>query len=257
MQKITSAQNPLIKKVKKLGTSRKFRDEEGLIVLDGVHLVEEYFANVKMIQSADVLVTESFLKSNEYDKFKSLENQTVVPDDLLEKIAPTKTPGGILVIATTPSFKASQLQNSKLQTALILDHLQDPGNVGTILRTAVAGGVDAVYLYQCADIWSPKCLRAGQGAQFYDAVNFIEVESTSEIRTSFGGMVYGMSLEKDSQNFYETKFPGSHAFALGNEGQGLTSQVQEICDKFCYIPMQNNFESLNVGVTAGICLFRR
>ena len=230
-----------IKKIKKLGISKKFRDEENLIVLDGIHLTEEWIKQYSISNIQHIIIGREFLEHSEYEKFKDLENQIVLPDDLFAKISPTKTPSGILTVALKPDAPSLPLSSSAPTKALILDHLQDPGNIGTILRTAVAAGCDAVYLYECADIWSPKSLRAGQGAQFYKQLQIIEAKTPEGIKENFDGTIYGLSLEDKSQNFFEAKRSDSHAFALGNEGQGLCKEIQELCDEFLYIPMQNNF----------------
>ncbi len=255
MNKITSAQNPLIKQIKKLGTSKKYREIEGKLILDGIHVVEEFLLHTTNHSPLTTLIlSESFLSHAEYHKFKLLESQSIiVPDDLLTKITPTKTPEGILAIIPHPqSFNPSNSQ-SPPKKAILLDNLQDPGNIGTIIRTAVAAGYNTIYTYNGADIWSPKTLRASQGAHFHFSLQIISLPQPFNLSIP----LYGLSLSSESQNFFETELPSSHILAFGNEGQGLSPEIIENCQKLLHIPMQNEFESLNVGIAAGICMFHQ
>lgn len=251
--KITSKQNYLIKEISKLSKSKKFRDEAHLMVLDGIHLCEEL---LKQQGTFKYLFTTSKFKLNpEFKKFSNTENIIEIEEVLMQKISPSKTPIGILGIAEKPSIQET---NSKITEnfILLLENIQDPGNLGTMIRTAVAAGVKAIFCDKnCSDVFSPKVLRAAMGAHFYTKI--FENFDLEEIPNLFDGDIVGTILADSSENIFKTKFSTRTAFLFGNEGCGISKDLEKICTKKVIIPMKNNFESLNVSISAGICLFEK
>lgn len=251
IEKITSPQNPLIKKIQKLGKSTSARRKERIIILDGIHLVQEVINKNLTANIEQVFYTRVSRKNREI--FKIIDRIGVkraieVSDNVMEKIATTTTPTGIIATYKKPNSPSI----GKEKFVVLLDHIADPGNMGTILRTAISMGAQAFFCSpDCVDIWSPKVLRASQGAHFYTKIfdNF----DLSTIKEVFDGKIFGTFLDETAQDVFQTDLTGKVGLCFGNEGKGINPQAAKICEKKIYIPMQNDFESLNVGVAAGIC----
>lgn len=238
--KITSAQNATIKQFNHFNR----RKTPNLILLDGPHLNLEYFKASQKCPT-QTIVTKRFMDNIEFEPFKNWPNLIEVPDSLMAKISPTKSPAGILSLAEKPN----PLKARKTDLVIILENLQDPGNLGTMLRTSLAMGVDQVLCFgQTTDLWSPKALRAGMGAQFYvptDTLN--DIEAWAE---SFTGSVMATSLQ--GENLWQQPLPEKVAFVFGNEGQGVTPETLALCKSHIKIPMHANAESLNVASALAI-----
>ncbi|MDH3324171.1 MAG: RNA methyltransferase [Candidatus Peregrinibacteria bacterium] len=245
VKNITSAQNQIIKDVVKLATSSKARREEGLVILDGVHLCEEYLKTQDNASFEMLFFAERFSQNSEFSQFKNQENLIEIADSLMTKISPSKSPIGILGVAKID--KPEPLENSFI---LICENIQDPGNLGTIIRSGASFGVDAIFCENCADAFSPKVLRASMGGVFYTKI--FENIGLEEIRKNFDGQILGATLKDNSENIFTTNLPERVAFLVGNEGAGITPEAEKICDGFVKIPMTNNFESLNVAVATSI-----
>lgn len=249
--KITSTQNQILKKAHKLSTLKKTRHELGLTILDGIHLLEEYLKFNAAPQT--IIVSEKFSQSLGYKKLKKELNAETegleVPDDLLAKIAPTKTPSGILsIIKTPPPYPISHAPTK----ILLLDHLQDPGNVGTIIRSAVAAGFEAIYTLQTCEIWSPKTLRASQGAHFYP-IHLEEIQDLNNLpKTNW----YALSCDPKADHIFKTTLASPLGFIVGNEGGGVSEEIQKLSPHPIHIPMAYQFESLNAAISASICMFQ-
>jgi len=245
--KITSAQNPTIKKF----TGFNRRKTPDLILLDGAHLNTEYLkatGNKPQI----TLVSETFMASNEFKDFSTWNDLICVPDSLMAKAGSTKSSAGILSLAFVPKV----IKTNASDLTLIFENVQDPGNVGTMLRTANAmSATQILILGQGADIWSAKCLRAGMGAQFY--VNCQTLDDLASWKQNFTGTLVSTSLQGD--NLWSSPLPSPLALVFGNEGQGVTSATNQLCDQHLKIPMSEQAESLNVASSLAILTheFRR
>lgn len=238
--KITSAQNTTIKQFS--GFNRRKTPE--LILLDGPHLNQEYFKATQQ-EPRQTLVSKRFKTTEEFQEFEHWHSLVEIPDSLMLKISPTKSPAGILSLAAKPK----QLTSKKEQLVIILENIQDPGNLGTMLRTSLSMGVSQVLLLDnSVDLWSPKSLRAGMGAQFYLPTNPIsDLKNWSQ---TFEGPVLATSLQ--GENLWQHPLPEKLALVFGNEGQGVTTATQTICSQLVKIPMQANTESLNVASSLAI-----
>jgi RNA methyltransferase, TrmH family len=143
---------------------------------------------------------------------------------------------------------------SEVKFALMLEDIQDPGNLGSMLRTALGAGVEAVYLSKgCTDAWSPKALRGGQGAQFNLAI--IEGVDLVETIHNFAGETYATTL--DGESLYAQDLSKSSAFLIGNEGAGLSDKIVKAVSHQISIPMHHSLESLNAAAATAVCLFER
>ena len=138
--------------------------------------------------------------------------------------------------------------------ALMLEDIQDPGNLGSMIRTALGAGVQAIYLSKgCTDAWSPKALRGGQGAQFY--VPIIEGVDIVSAMQNFAGNTYATTMAGESLYMQDLTQPS--AFVIGNEGAGLSNKAMETASHQISIPMNKNLESLNAAAATAVCLFER
>ncbi len=250
-KKITSTSNDIIKRASKISSSNSFAKKENSLFLDGYHLVGEYLKKFSQ-DSVETIFVDEFNGDDETLKLlEKIDHEKIilVTPEVMKKISGSNTPQGIALIS-------SRLENSSLsnyKSILVLENVSDPGNVGTILRTAAATGFEAVYLSKgCADIWSQKVLRSGQGAHFY--IDTFQNFDLSKVKNNFNGKLFGTILDEKAKNLYETNLEGDIGFVMGNEGAGLSEEGKEICDEFIYIPMQSGFESLNVAVCAAMCM---
>jgi len=238
--KITSAQNSIIKKFKVFSR----RKTPLLVCLDGTHLHQEYF-KVNQKKPIHTLVSSRFIAHPDFQDFKNKTDFIEVPDDLMAKISPTKSPAGLLSIVEKPKEILATNQN----LVVVLENIQNPGNVGTMLRTSLAMGVNQVLLLgDTTDIWSEKCLRAGMGAQFYVPVK--KIQNLKTWKESFTGKLISTTL--NGENLWSHSLPAPVAFIFGNEGQGVSLSSQKVCDQSIKIPMHSKAESLNVASSLAI-----
>jgi TrmH family RNA methyltransferase len=174
-----------------------------------------------------------------------------VADSLFAEISPVDTPTGILaLIAIAPV--ASAVDNDFV---LLLEDIQDPGNLGAVLRSAAAAGVTTVYLSTaCADVWSPKVLRGGMGAHFVLAI--VERADLLQVAAQFPGKSLA-TVPDAGQSIYMLDLTGRVALLVGNEGAGLSSGLQALASECVHIPMRAGVESLNVAAATTVCLFER
>ena len=238
--KITSAQNAIIKKFSNFNR----RKTPNLICLDGVHLHEEYM-RAEHPSFEVTLISEKFWNHTESQPFRELGNIHLIPESLMKKVSPTKSPVGILSIAPCPQLKPMHNQG----LTLVLEAIQDPGNVGTILRSSLALGVNQIIsIGSTADIWSSKCLRAGMGAQFNLPTS--SFKSINDWAQTFCGPILATSLE--GKNLWDEALPSTMALILGNEGQGISAEAASCSTHHIKIPMSPQSESLNVTAAQAI-----
>ncbi len=256
MQLITSREHPIIKQLTKLEKSRQYRKKNNMTLLDGIHLIQTHHA---VLGSAEnIIIGQSSSENQEIryflDKLIDKQNVSVISDSLFRQVSPVKTPTGILAIISIPkAIKTSIDQDDSF--CVLLETIQDPGNLGSILRSAAAAGVKAVYLSDhCADAWSPKTLRAAMGAHF-----FLQIYENSDLITlarKFSGHVITTSLHA-KKNLYDLSLAGPTAFVFGNEGIGLSPELLHVADENIVIPMPGKTESLNAAAAAAICFFEK
>jgi len=247
---ITSRDNVLFKQLKKLAESSRERSKQNQTLLDGVHLVNAYIDQFGM---PELLIIAEGQSSNEVNGLiqQLTDIPTVMfPTLMFAELTPVASPTGILALVKTPSLPV----NEKPEFVLMLEDIQDPGNLGSILRSAAAAGVDAVYLSEaCADAWSPKALRGGQGAQF--VLPIVERVDLLAATSDFQGQSLATTLEGES--LYTLDLAKPTAFLIGNEGAGLSHDLIDRASQRISIPMLGNVESLNAAAAASICLFER
>lgn len=248
MKLIQSRDNAFFKSLKRLAESGRERRKTGQTLLDGVHLVEAYEAVFGSVET--LVVTESALNGGEIAAFVENREAVVLADSLMRDLALVDTPSGLLAVVNMPN--ASVAVNRE-NDAILLDNVQDPGNVGTLLRTAAAAGIRQALLSPgCAAAWSPKVLRAGQGAHFALAIH--EDVDLAGFMAEYQGTTAVTTLD-DATSLYEACWDGPLAWVFGAEGQGVRPELLAAARLRIRIPMPGNVESLNVGAAAAICLF--
>lgn len=251
MKTITSSENPLFKTAKKLAASSKERKKAGKTLLDGIHLVAAHHSAGGL--SDAVLVSISARDDPEIQRFlrqAQPANLVVLADELFRQISTVETPTGIAALICVPVPVEVETDCSAL-----LEAIQDPGNLGSILRSAAAAGIRRIFLSKgCADAWSPKVLRAGMGAHFYLAIH--EGSDLVKAAREFSGQVVAMTLGAE-KTLFNLDLSGPTAFIIGNEGAGISADLLETADQKVMIPMPGAAESLNAAAAAAICFFER
>ena len=255
LKHITSRDNPLFKQLKKLADSSRERRKAGQTLLDGAHLVTAY---VEALGLPELLIVaegdcteDALLVLERLSQAKlSPAKKVMFPPAMFSELSPVARPTGILALVNIPQLAATESP----QFCLLLEDIQDPGNLGGLLRSAAAAGVDVVYLSEgCADAWSPKALRGGQGAHFVVPIN--ERADLVEVAQAFKGQTLAAALNGES--LYAQDLTGPVAFIIGNEGAGLSTELATAASRVVHIPMPGKVESLNAAAAAAVCLFER
>lgn len=233
---ITSKANPLIKKIVSLA-EKKFRKVYGEYVIEGVKPVNE--CRAAGFEITCIVCTENL--------FAEYPEAVVVSDELFCRISSEKSPQGVLATVKLPDMCLQPPAGS----CLLLDKLQDPGNLGTIIRTANAAGYEDIYLINCTDAFSPKAVRASMGGIFYVKVH---EGSYDEVMSALHGVPM-ICADMSGENVFEFNSPEKFCLCIGNEGNGLSEEVKSKADYTVKIPMRATCESLNAGVSAAIAMY--
>ncbi len=248
MKHIQSRDNADYKQLKKLAESGRERRKTGQTLLDGLHLVEAWEQHHGPV--AQLIVGETALAHPEIAAYVQGRALVTISDALLRELGLVDTPTGLLARVAMP--KAAVTVDLGCDS-LLLDGVQDPGNVGTLLRTAAAAGVRQVLLSPgCAAAWSPKVLRAGQGAHFVLALH--EDADLADFMANYQGTAAVTCLD-GADSLYTAAWSGPLAWVMGAEGQGVRPELIAAARLRVKIPMPGAVESLNVGAAAAICLF--
>ena len=235
---ITSLNNPTIKEISKL-KNKKYRDLTNTYLVEGDHLVEEAYKNNLLIK---IILLEDTICNYDIEKI-------YVTKEVMKKLTELDTPNKIIGIVkkNTPLPIGNKI--------LILDNIQDPGNLGTIIRSSVAFDIDTIVLSpNTVDIYNPKVIRSTQGMIFYTNIITLELkEFINEIKTK-NYTIFGTNV-RNGKNIKEITIPDKFALVLGNEGQGVSKEIESLCDDNIYIKMSSKCESLNVSVATSILLY--
>jgi len=251
MKAIASRDNATYKGLARLVASAAERRKQGLTVVEGEHLVDAALAAGARLHS--LFLARRVADSPEAGRLVARAAGAAhyaLADALFDAVSAVESPAGFLAVLPTPAGKPVPRD---ARFCLALEDLQDPGNVGTLLRSAAAAGVKHVLLSPtCAYAWSPKVLRAGQGAHF--ALNILEGADLGAFLAAFRGR--SLALAGDAKaSLYETDLRGPVAFLVGNEGAGLSPELARAATLQVRIPMPGRAESLNAGVAGSIALF--
>ncbi|MFA6314352.1 MAG: RNA methyltransferase [Sterolibacterium sp.] len=250
MKHISSRDNPTFKELKSLVDDVREQRRRGLTMLDGIHLVAAYRDKVGL--PARLIVSEHGAAQAEIrflgEALAGVET-LLLKDSLFGALSDLATPTGVCAIIRIPAAPTNAIRGS----CVLLDSLQDPGNVGSILRTATAAGVGDVFLGPgCAAVWSPRVLRAAQGAHF--DLHLHEQADLAEVVRSFSGSTIA-AVAHGGDSLFKQDLSGNLAWLFGSEGGGVSPSLESAANKRVGIPMAQGSESLNVGAAAAICLF--
>lgn len=238
---ITSMENAKVVQAAKL-LEKKHRKNSGMYLIEGERLVCD-------AQKHGAEIVDIFVKQSAESKFH-FENQIVLSDKVFEKLQDTVTSQGVIAVAKQPH------QNLALPkgNCLVLDGLQDPGNVGTLIRTAAACGFSDVIAVNCVDVFSPKVLRAAMSAHF--CVNLIQHDNLAEVFDVLSKNCQIVAADMNGENVFCAHLSNKVAVVLGNEGNGLSEYSKTHANMVVSLPMQNNFESLNVAVAGSVIMYQ-
>ncbi|PKZ98295.1 RNA methyltransferase [Streptococcus mitis] len=240
---ITSKANSVVKNAKKLH-QKKYRKSAYLI--EGWHLFEEAV-------QAGVTIEKIFALESYREQLVAFPQTVWVSEDILLDLADSQTPQGIVAVVQKEEVGQADFKQGKF---LFLEDVQDPGNVGTIIRTADAAGFTGVIVSdKSADIYSLKTLRSMQGSHFHLPIYRISSQRLLEEAKKAGIPVLATTLSKDSVDYRELPPIENFVLVMGNEGQGISPLMAESADQLVHISMKGQAESLNVAVAAGILIF--
>lgn len=253
---ITSTSNARIKQLALWNQKSKERRKDGVFIAEGIKMFEE--APIGWIK--DIYISESFYnKMNDWHKEK-LErcSYETVSDAIFQKVSDTQSPQGVLCVLTQPKYTFMDLGMSRQSQPLVmvLEDIQDPGNLGTIIRTGEGAGVTGIIMTrETVDIFNPKTIRATMGSVY--RMPFLYTDSIEEAIKSLKRnniQVYAAHLKGD-RKYNELNFTRGTAFLIGNEGNGLREETAKMADTYLKIPMEGRVESLNAAVASSILMY--
>ena len=242
--RITARKNPLLQQVRRLLTSRREREQTGLFVADGTKLLAEA---VKYYDGLDTVILSDGIETQVPDHVRVVR----VPGEVMASISPMETPQGALFLCRLPEKKAFVAEPGML----LLDGIQDPGNLGTILRTADALDIKVVLMEGCADPYSHKVVRASMGAVFRTPVLQADWETVKAACRAKGIPVAVTALSERAKDLRQASLE-QMAVVIGSEGQGVRPQILEAADEQLIIPMNAHCESLNAAIASAIVMWQ-
>lgn len=253
---ITSTSNAKIKRIVQLRKKKKARDAEGVFLVEGIRMFREI--PEKLLQ--EIYISESC----EEKEGKEIRRRAsacgirpeLVSDGVFAYLSDTQTPQGILCVVSQLSYSLEEVADASCPHMLVLDRLQDPGNVGTILRTAEGAGVTGILLDgECADIYNPKTIRSTMGSIFRMPFYYIQdLEEGIRYLKKRGICTYAAHLE-GKRAYDEEDYRKPCAFLIGNEGNGLRPEIANLADTYIRIPMAGEVESLNAAIASAVLMF--
>lgn len=243
MEEITSRKNPLIMHIKKLGTDRAYRYEQREYVCEGMKLLEDALAcnaNVKTVIIANA----------EFESLPKHVRVVKVPQELIESMSSMRSPQPLIFTCAMPEFVEPCGRRH-----ILLERLQDPGNIGTIIRAANAFGMDSVLLLgDCADPYSPKTVRASMGAIFRENIVHLSYDELEHLKIRLGIEVFGTYPDDSMKDIRESDI-SEGIVVIGNEGSGISDKMRAMCSKSITIPMKPGCESLNAASAASVIMW--
>ena len=245
MEKITSRKNTYITHIRAVAADADYREKHGEYLCDGIKTLREAICfGAKVV---------SVLWKDRAEDVEGLDSdkQFIAPADLFDYASPMKNSPGPLFSVAIPEGNTSE----PIHNAIVLEYVQDPGNVGTVIRTANAFGIGAVILTgACADLYNPKTVRATMGAIFRQRVEYVPLEKLTELLEKHSLPLYGAALSDKAADIRSAALK-SAAAAIGSEGNGLSRELLDMCRGQIIIPMQPDSESLNAGVAASVVMW--
>ena len=253
---ITSTSNAKIKRIVQLRKKKKARDAEGVFLVEGIRMFREI--PEKLLQ--EIYISES-CEGKEGKEIRRRASACgirpeLVSDGVFSHLSDTQTPQGILCVVRQLSYSLEEVADAPCPHMLVLDRLQDPGNVGTILRTAEGAGVTGILLDgECADIYNPKTIRSTMGSIFRMPFYYIQdLEEGIRYLKKRGICTYAAHLE-GKRAYDEEDYRKPCAFLIGHEGNGLRPEIADLADTYIRIPMAGEVESLNAAIASAVLMF--
>ena len=254
MKTIRSRDNPLLKHLVRLSGSSRERRLSGTTLLDGDHLIKAYvtadLGNLELIAASESGIMRGDIA--ELMESAPARERAILDDKLFAQISQVTTPSGVLAAIRTPPAAAIP---ERIMDAVFMEGIQDPGNLGSILRSALAAGIPEVYLSKASVFaWSPKVIRAAMGAHF-----FLLIHENVELDVVFSraaGQIIATRAQA-SESIFSADLRGPAIWLFGNEGAGLSEDAQRAASLQLAIPMAGQTESLNIAASAAICLFEQ
>ena len=250
---ITSTNNSQVKQVMLLNRKSRERKKQDVFLVEGIKM----FREAPREQLVKTYVSESFMQDSEHEKLLEGIVFEVVKDSVFAQMRDTLTPQVILTIVRQYHYQLEQMESDGHPPVfMVLEDLQDPGNVGTIFRTAEGAGVTGIIMTKnCVDIYNPKTIRSTMGSIY--RVPFLYTDQIDEVLEWFrknGISTYAAHLK--GEHFYdEEDYCSGTAFFIGNEGNGLTDELSNKADHWIKIPMEGKLESLNAGVASAVLMY--
>lgn len=254
---ITSTSNQQMKNLSALMKKSKERKEQGVFVVEGTKMVaeapEEWIKHIYMSESYEKTASHQELLHQLKQKGISVET---VAENVFKSVSDTQTPQGILAIVERPVYSLEQMLQGDKTHLLILESIQDPGNLGTMVRTGEGAGITGIIMNKTTvDIFNPKTIRSTMGSiyrvPYYIAQN---LEETLEVLKDKGVNLYAAHL-KGTASYDEADYTGSTGFLIGNEGNGLSDTIADIASQYIKIPMEGQVESLNAAISATLLMY--
>lgn len=251
---ISSMNNTQIKNLSLLQKKAKARKEQGLFVVEGIKMFEEARGLGLLVKT---YMSESFYQDKLANRsfFDSLDFE-LVTDMVLRQVSDTMTPQGIMATVKKPEYSFEEMQDVKEPFFLLLEDIRDPGNLGTIIRTAEGAGVTGIIINKsCADIFQPKVVRSTMGSIY--RVPYYEADDLTVFINMLKTQGYKILAAHLSGHRYDTEggFLGKCGLLIGNEANGLSEEVAELADNLIKIPMEGQVESLNAAIAAAILMY--
>ena len=246
---ITSRENKIFKKAKLLKTP-KGRNAEGLFVIEGIRSVRDALQKGAKLDA--VIVKESVKLDFECE----CPVYAFAPK-LFDEVSETVTPQGVMAFCFMAKHCENEIISQKGNCVVLCEGLQDPGNIGTIIRTAHAAFCQGVILTKgCCDLYNPKIIRSTMSSVMgVPVVTNADVKETVKLFKDAGYIVAAGALTENAVNFYEADLKGKHLIVIGNEGNGVSKELLSMCDKVLKIPMRSDAESLNAAVAGSVMIY--
>lgn len=252
---ITSTSNGKVKHVVNLLQKSKYRKENNSFVVEGIKMVSE--ADDKDI--LDIFVSESYSKSDKFKNecFKFDKNKIeVVADNVFKQMSDTKTPQGILAVVKMKETNVTEIIGKENAFVMVCEDVQDPGNLGTIIRTGEGAGITGVILTKnTVDVYNPKTIRSTMGSLYRVPFVYVDdIEETIANMKVLGIKVYATHLNGNN-NYTKENYTDKCAFLIGNEGNGLKDSTAKCADTLVKVPMEGSVESLNAAICAAVVMY--
>lgn len=254
---ITSRSNPLIVRMAKL-SDKKYRDAEGLFRVDGVKLFSEAVMSGLTVEHIFIAASKRDRLMRELDEALGKTDGTVifVSDEVLAKLTDETAPQGIVAVVRKFDTVSPSIPTCGGFRSVYLSSIRDPGNLGTMIRTAYAFGVERLFISSdCADIYSPKTVRASMGTVFRQPISVVDEAGFADYIKSIGCELYAAALRRDARRLGTFTLPERVCFAIGNEGHGLSDEFINSCSGAVFIPMADGCESLNAAMAATVIMW--